>query len=284
MLNPENLYCNRIDATAREHEWEGSGWSFAVAYECADCGRTVVVTDDRVEAHDTREDLDDEADAVRCVGSGRRTRDQGPAMQFWWPVSTDLDLQDAAFQLRGIGSVCAVDVEGTVGIALTGGGCDLSWEICASYIALGFLPPFALVDHLPTMAGAGLSARKLDVLAAADRTIEVWQAWGANGARHLAHVRDVLSQNSIGPSSLDGVPADEIELAKRIAELECGLKLGWSRGASWALVDVVAEAAARDGLTAEALAAWMRDYKRGITSPYVDDVTRELRRAGKRSK
>jgi hypothetical protein len=40
-------------------------------------------------------------------------------------------------------------------LALTGGGMDLSWEICESFINLGYLPPAHFCD-LPRMAGKSM--------------------------------------------------------------------------------------------------------------------------------
>jgi len=39
------------------------------------------------------------------------------------------------------------------GLALTGGGMDLSWDICRGYINFGYLPPIHFCDGLPRYAG-----------------------------------------------------------------------------------------------------------------------------------
>lgn len=44
-------------------------------------------------------------------------------------------------------------------IALTGGGMDLSWEICETYINLGYLPPMHFCG-LPKMGGMDIFSRK----------------------------------------------------------------------------------------------------------------------------
>ncbi len=38
------------------------------------------------------------------------------------------------------------------GFALTGGGMDLTWEICEAYMLLGYLPPLTFAARLPRMA------------------------------------------------------------------------------------------------------------------------------------
>jgi hypothetical protein len=39
------------------------------------------------------------------------------------------------------------------GLALTGGGMDLSWDICRGYINLGYLPPLHFCEDLPEESG-----------------------------------------------------------------------------------------------------------------------------------
>lgn len=67
----------------------------------------------------------------------------GPAMNYYYPVSLrwGMMLEDAANRISQL-PLCMVELrDGSVGMALTGGGMDLSWEIIRAYIALGFLPP-----------------------------------------------------------------------------------------------------------------------------------------------
>jgi hypothetical protein len=93
---------------------------------------------------------------------------EGPVMNFLWPVEhARVTPADAAYNLRDL-PLCVVvdgyDENEIVGLALTGGGMDLSWEIAQAYISIGFLPPLALLD-LPNMAGPH-PAWKRDVVAA----------------------------------------------------------------------------------------------------------------------
>lgn len=67
---------------------------------------------------------------------------EGPMMNFWWPLSSGLRFrseEDAAFELRHL-NVCLVRVDETYGVALTGGGMDLSWDLAAAAVALGYHP------------------------------------------------------------------------------------------------------------------------------------------------
>lgn len=57
-------------------------------------------------------------------------------------------------------------------LALTGGGEDLSWQICEAFALLGFAPPLHFCD-LPGMAGKPDGPRDAFVIAACRRTVEI---------------------------------------------------------------------------------------------------------------
>ena len=60
-------------------------------------------------------------------------------------------------------------------LALTAGGRDLSWEICESYINLGYLPPACFCD-LPKMAGKNMkSKRNMRIIKACIRSVQLIQ-------------------------------------------------------------------------------------------------------------
>jgi hypothetical protein len=67
---------------------------------------------------------------------------EGPMMSFYWPLGRLLPLGDAARTASAMRdqSVCLVQVDETFGVALTGGGMDLSWHLAAAAVAAGFLP------------------------------------------------------------------------------------------------------------------------------------------------
>jgi hypothetical protein len=78
---------------------------------------------------------------------------EGPMMNYWYPLPNfDGDAHEAARAISHL-PLCLVEFhDGSFGLALTGGGMDLSWEICAGYMALGYMPPLHFCD-LPKMAG-----------------------------------------------------------------------------------------------------------------------------------
>lgn len=78
---------------------------------------------------------------------------EGPMMNYYWPLThwLNADPYEAAERLRHF-NLCLVKIEteddnALWALALTGGGMDLSWDIAAGYIALGFLPPRGLSVH-----------------------------------------------------------------------------------------------------------------------------------------
>jgi hypothetical protein len=62
---------------------------------------------------------------------------------------------------------------------------DLSWEICAAYIACGFCPPVEYCD-LPNMAGRERYKDTALVLAACARSCEMAEQWAARKRERLA--------------------------------------------------------------------------------------------------
>lgn len=80
---------------------------------------------------------------------------EGPRMNYWYPceVVEDNPVQ-AAYILRGT-PLCVVEVDGNWGIALTGGGMDLSWDIVLAYVLLGQLPPTHYAGSLRGMPDLG---------------------------------------------------------------------------------------------------------------------------------
>lgn len=77
---------------------------------------------------------------------------QGPQMLYWYPLPAVEDSPvQAALSIRDL-PVCVVEVGGSWGLALSGGGMDLSWEIVEAYTRLGYLPPAHFAD-LPIDAG-----------------------------------------------------------------------------------------------------------------------------------
>lgn len=84
-------------------------------------------------------------------------------MSFYYPLPEweryGSDANETAKLLKNL-PLCLVHFveDDTYGLALTGGGMDLSWEICEAFMVLGCLPPYHFSD-LPGMAGRGESEK-----------------------------------------------------------------------------------------------------------------------------
>jgi hypothetical protein len=79
-----------------------------------------------------------------------------PCMNYFYPLK-ELDASDAIKLEEAKLPLCIIEFEsGDTGLALTGGGMDLTWEICQAFIVLGYYPP-AHFAKLPRMGGRGTS-------------------------------------------------------------------------------------------------------------------------------
>jgi hypothetical protein len=119
---------------------------------------------------------------------------QEPMMNTWWPLPDHANPDsEAASKLAAEPiSMCIVyNMESEeYGLALTGGGMDLSWDIAAAYVVLGYLPPVEL--HLPGFAGLGHGVAKRVTMAAMERAYRVMSAHMQSNLRDLRNLRKHL--------------------------------------------------------------------------------------------
>lgn len=116
-----------------------------------------------------------------CPGCGAELYNEGPMMNYYYPVDLD-DEAEAAKKLADT-CLCVVKVNGQTGLALTGGGMDLSWEICEAFVRLGFVPPSHFCRDLPRMGP--ISASKLGVLEACLLGLEAQERWAQGGSERV---------------------------------------------------------------------------------------------------
>ena len=74
-------------------------------------------------------------------------------------------------------------------MALTGGGMDLSWEICESYMNIGYYPP-AHFCNLPIMAGRGEDKKDKETIAACMKSLELQTGWRSSAKSNLQRMLD----------------------------------------------------------------------------------------------
>jgi hypothetical protein len=201
----ESLRNDTIDAQPIDKDWSGGyavdrdddGWRSWEPQECEKCGRVLALEVGRGgERHseleewiDAMEGSDEEPAPDPC--DGHVPQAEGPMMNYWYPCPINSP-EDAARILEGL-PVCVVEVDGEMGLALTGGGMDLSWEICEAYTRLGYLPPIHYAGRLPKMADR-LSDGKRMVLAAAKRAAEIRVAWAQRAVEEINDVEKWMKE------------------------------------------------------------------------------------------
>jgi hypothetical protein len=96
---------------------------------------------------------------------------EGPMMNYWYdcPMLSD-DPEAVAVKLLNT-PLCVVKVHEEWGLALTGGGMDLTWEIVEAFVAIDMLPPVHFARSLPGMAGRGTSDKDRLLIAACQRSM-----------------------------------------------------------------------------------------------------------------
>lgn len=97
-----------------------------------------------------------------------------PMMNYYYPFHLRHGADPSELQMKMFiegGSTCLVMVEEEPVIALTGGGMDLSWDICLAYILCGNFPPVRFCD-LPDFAGQKSSETNLLIIAACQESCQ----------------------------------------------------------------------------------------------------------------
>jgi len=184
--NEIRLNCDAIDVTPQSIDWAETlgenmeGWRAFEAFSCDECERTIVASS--IGSFQCRELLNEDTDdGERCLCE---VNAEGPMMNYWYPVKLD-DCEEAARLVAHL-PLCVVEFEdGRTGLALTGGGMDLSWEICEAFIALGYFPPLHFCD-LPRMSDRGKSDKDKATIAACQESCRIAEGWAARKRERLA--------------------------------------------------------------------------------------------------
>lgn len=122
---------------------------------------------------------------------------EGPMMSYHYPLEDLRRMGDdpyaAAEAIRDL-PLCVVRFsDGSFSLALTGGGMDLSWEICEAFTRLGYLPPLNFCD-LPGMVGYPRDDAHRYVVRACVRSAEVAERQAASARERLVErYADVFS-------------------------------------------------------------------------------------------
>ena len=190
ILNPkESRYCDSVTAEHADYDWSsgyGEAWESYEAVRCA-CGH-ILPPSESVCPVPQAEDYDEAKDeyAGQHCDDDRASEDrQGPMMSGYWPLPGFRGDADTTAEAIVDLPLCLVHIEESDawGLALTGGGMDLSWEIAEAYALVGFMPPAAI--ELPAMCGRGTSKRDRAIIATMRESYQTGADWFLGRAARL---------------------------------------------------------------------------------------------------
>jgi hypothetical protein len=210
---PERLNCDTVDAKPLGVDWAAA---FRTAEDPEDCRAVIAypdgeeleleqiaakleewgedVPDEWTERDVTEEgelvhDPDDVAEALRDAfrdAAPDHAEEWEPMMDYAYPLGRGdcASVLQSRLLAAGVGCVVAVELDGQAVLALSGGGMDLSWDICHAYAVCGYMPPAHFCD-LPAMSGRGESEQDLAILAVCLESLEVQAGWAQGRAGRL---------------------------------------------------------------------------------------------------
>ena len=176
-LRVDALLLTPIDYDWSEHEFIEE-WEVIQPYD----------SDDFEEISGDAYDYSDECERKLGYGDYDSMQESNqPMMNYVYPLPDSYDSDDAK-KLEAV-NLCLVyfPKDESYGMALTGGGMDLSWDICRAYMLLGQYPPIHF--RLPQYAGMSRSKRNLDVIRACVAGRRIVKKWIENDLRDFKRVR-----------------------------------------------------------------------------------------------
>jgi len=167
----KQLYSDNVDSKPINYDFsEGYSekWDYWEASRCSECNKIIA----GCHGEEQHKYIDDKS---KCEGY---IEAEGPMMNYCYPVSLYSFGNDPELASKAITDLplCIVhfeeDEDNKYYLALTGGGMDLSWEICEAYMRLGQIPPMHFCS-LPGIAGRGQSAKDRWIIAGCRRSAKV---------------------------------------------------------------------------------------------------------------
>lgn len=180
----KNLWAGSINTKPINYDWsEGYAetWEYFEASVCEGCDLPVTNT----RGGERHRDIDSDSECEGHVPSN-----EGPMMNYYYPLEKlQTSIEDAQIALIDL-PLCIVEFQDSsenYALALTGGGMDLSWEICEAFMRLGYLPPLHFAD-LPRMSGRGVSRKDRWIIAGCRRSASIARGWAASTIKHLREI------------------------------------------------------------------------------------------------
>lgn len=198
----DELSCETVDYKPRDFTFEPAqylpdggeaSWEYWEATKCDHADHVHVNTLGDMCAEEGR-NLDANGFATDTCG-GSVPVAEGPMMNYFYPLPGRNLGDDEARTIVDL-PLCIVRVGEEYGMALTGGGTDLSWEICEAYMRLGYLPPVHFVRDLPGIAGMRLDATTAWVLDGCQRSAHVAAVWAKQAEDVICRLRDRLAEEA----------------------------------------------------------------------------------------
>ena len=203
----KELCCDATDETSVDFDWsEGYSDRWEVVYpdlDQWDAKRCREWLDDRGYGHGHLDRQDDDyLDGLREIVRERmyESDDYVPVMSYYYPLpNLRMSAEQAQAAIEDTNCV-VVSVKDEYGdwetvLALSGGGMDLSWDICEAYMLLGYLPPLHFC-RLPRFAGWKLTAHRAWIIAGCNRSCQVAMAQARSSLHDLRSVRHALKANN----------------------------------------------------------------------------------------
>lgn len=190
-MSEERLNCDTINTQPVEYEWgaeicdiDGDDEGWAIVYPDPDHW-----TDEQCVEYASDEGIedDDHDDMREVIREHLLENPDEPMMSYYYPLPRSEERDPGELQAIlavQAGPVVCVLVNGRPVLALSGGGMDLSWEICEAFIVLGYCPPAHFCD-LPAMAGRGESERDKRIVRACVNSLEVQARWAMRPVEEL---------------------------------------------------------------------------------------------------
>lgn len=181
-----DLWFGQLDSRPQSYSWGygetsgyGTRWESHEASRCEECG--AIVLGNGGEKHC---DADSESECAGYI-----PEQSGPMMSYFYGLEdlrSDFDPAEAAKAIVDL-PLCVIEWQGDeqdnhsggYALALTGGGTDLTWEICEAFMRLGYLPPVHFASQLPGICGRGMTTNGGDKA----KTITELDAWIVAGCR-----------------------------------------------------------------------------------------------------
>lgn len=176
-------YC-AVETKPINYDWSkgyGETWQPHEACRCDKCNAVLVGKGGGDEHRNIESDSE-------C--DGWVEEESGPMMNYYYPLPEGfMSVEWGADAIAGL-PLCIVefmeteDCARSYGLALTGGGMDLSWEICEAFMRLGYFPP-AHFAELPAMAGRGESKRDRAIISACRQSLRAIKARATRSLQRL---------------------------------------------------------------------------------------------------